>query len=393
FHNTSVASDIEALFPDWAQVGENVGVSPSVPSVHAAFMQSPLHRANVLHPDWGWMGIGVVSGGNRLFFTENFLKLQPGARRPAPSPFRLSGADRIQTGRVIADFGFTPGSARGAVVADAYSFHDALVGTSLAASLRGPTVLSSTEQLDSAAAMALDRALGDDRAGKTVYLVGGPFAAKVRDQVANLGVRVVVIGGADPLVTAAAVARTLPERPDTAFITTATAYPDALAVSAVSAVTGWPVLYSDPGDLSDSTAAVLRELGIRRTFVVGGPMAISERVVTQLTAAGARPAARLAGPSRIETSLAIANFAEANGLMHFRAPQIATAYNYPDALAGGALAAVLRSPVILTTGDRLHPATSEWLRARRDRIDSLYILGGSVALSTAVEADIRSAVA
>ncbi len=65
---------------------------------------------------------------------------------------------------------------------------------------------------------------------------------------------------------------------------------------------------------------------------------------------------------------------------------MATAYNYPDALAGGALAGVLRSPVVLTTGDRLHPTPAAWLRTHRSRVEAVYVLGGAAAVSTAVEA-------
>jgi uncharacterized protein YkwD len=42
FHNPNLAGD---MVGDWQWVGENVGYGPDVKTVHAAFMRSPLHRA------------------------------------------------------------------------------------------------------------------------------------------------------------------------------------------------------------------------------------------------------------------------------------------------------------------------------------------------------------
>ncbi len=389
FHNERLREDVEAVFPAWASIGENVGVGPSIPGVHQAFMDSPGHRANVLDPDWGWMGIGVVTGGSRLFMTENFLELQSGAARPAPAQFRLAGSSRTATARSLADFGFTPGSAQGAVVADAYDFHGALAGAALAGQLAGPIALTGTDRLDDQALAAVQRALGSG-AGKTVYLVGGPFDPSVAEALRVTGATVVAVGGGDHVATAADAARRLPRRPGEAFLATVANYPDALAASAVSAVTGWPVLYTAGDRLSPETADVIRELGIRTVDIVGGTTAVTGAVESQLRGLGLT-VRRLAGPSRVETALAIADFGLGVGLSTAHVA-LATAYNFPDALAGGALASQLHSPVILTTGDHLHPLASSWLRNRRGGIDALYLLGGSAALAGAVEQDVDIAV-
>lgn len=390
FHNQRLRQDVESVFPDWSSIAENVGVGPTVPAVHDAFMNSPGHRSNILDSRFRWLGVGVVSGGGRLFMTENFLALRSGAPRPLPAQFRLHGATRVETAAVLSDFGFSPGSARGAVLAPAYDFHGALAAAPLSGALRGPIVLSGTDRLAPEAAKALTRALGRDRSAKTVYLVGGPFAPGVREAVAALGVRAVVVGGADHPRTSADVARRLDSGQRTAFITTVADYPDALSVSAVAAVKGWPVLYTDPANLSPDTAKVLKELRIDSTVIVGGPRAVSRTVESQLAKAGARAVARLAGPSRVETSLRVADFAIARGLDAAH-PQLATGENYPDALAGGAIGGVFRSPVVLTHSARLHPAVASWLRARRHQVDGIYLLGGPNALAPAVERDVRSA--
>lgn len=391
FHNQRVQSDVQTVFPDWARIGENVGVGPTVPTVHQAFMDSPAHRANVLDPDYRWIGVGVVSGGSRMFMTQNFLTLRSGAARPTPAQFRLAGTSRMATAAAIAEFAFTPGAARGAVVAPAGDFHAALAAAALAGAIDGPIVLSPTSGLDTDAAAAVKRALGSDRNGKTVHLVGGPFDPAVRDAVVDLGVNVAAIGGGDHVATAAAVARRLPDRPTRAFIATVADYPDALAGGAVAAVNGWPVLYTQPDRLSDPTRDVLRELNITSTVIVGGTNAVSERVADQLRQAGAAPQHRLAGASRIDTALAVADYALTQGLSP-RHVQVATAYNYPDALAGGGLAGVLRAPVVLTGSDSLPDQTAGWLRNRRGDIGQIYLLGGTAAVAGTVENQIADAV-
>jgi hypothetical protein len=57
----------------WTRLAENVGVGPSVASLHDAFMQSSGHRANVLG-DFRWVGVGVIHDGSRIWVTFNFGK-------------------------------------------------------------------------------------------------------------------------------------------------------------------------------------------------------------------------------------------------------------------------------------------------------------------------------
>jgi uncharacterized protein YkwD len=58
----------------WVSLGENVGVGPTVSSIHTAFMASPPHRGNVLG-DFTHVGIGAVRASeNRMWVTVVFMK-------------------------------------------------------------------------------------------------------------------------------------------------------------------------------------------------------------------------------------------------------------------------------------------------------------------------------
>lgn len=53
--------------------GENLALAPTVQIAHTGLMNSPGHRANILRPEFGRIGIGVMDGGRRgLMITQNF---------------------------------------------------------------------------------------------------------------------------------------------------------------------------------------------------------------------------------------------------------------------------------------------------------------------------------
>lgn len=77
-------SDIRAQYGrTWKLIGENVGVSESCVTLHAAFMGSEHHRANVLDARWTNFGLGAARDDGQVFATEAFVQ---GAPAPAPPP-------------------------------------------------------------------------------------------------------------------------------------------------------------------------------------------------------------------------------------------------------------------------------------------------------------------
>ena len=53
--------------------GENLALAPTVQVAHRGLMNSPGHRANILHPQFGRVGIGIMDGGIRgLMITQDF---------------------------------------------------------------------------------------------------------------------------------------------------------------------------------------------------------------------------------------------------------------------------------------------------------------------------------
>lgn len=70
------APDITAgITAPWIKVGENVGVGGDVDSLFQAFVDSPLHYANLIDPDFRYVGVGVTFANGKLWTTHRFMAL------------------------------------------------------------------------------------------------------------------------------------------------------------------------------------------------------------------------------------------------------------------------------------------------------------------------------
>ena len=57
----------------YLSAGENLALAPTLLAAHTGLMHSPGHRANILRPQFGRLGIGILDGGNHgLMVTQAF---------------------------------------------------------------------------------------------------------------------------------------------------------------------------------------------------------------------------------------------------------------------------------------------------------------------------------
>ena len=69
----SVGDRISAANIRFLTAGENLALAPTLQISHTGLMNSPGHRANILHSQFGRVGIGILDGGIRgLMVTQNF---------------------------------------------------------------------------------------------------------------------------------------------------------------------------------------------------------------------------------------------------------------------------------------------------------------------------------
>ncbi|HVF20222.1 MAG TPA: CAP domain-containing protein [Mycobacteriales bacterium] len=82
WHNPNLGSEVSG----WAAVGENVGKGGDVASIHAAFMSSPAHRANILDGDFTEVGMGTATDASGTIYVAQVFRRPQAAAAPAPAP-------------------------------------------------------------------------------------------------------------------------------------------------------------------------------------------------------------------------------------------------------------------------------------------------------------------
>jgi putative cell wall-binding protein len=284
-------------------------------------------------------------------------------------PDRLAGADRYATAAKVASQ-FSPGVSV-AYVASGESFPDALAGAALAGSQRAPVLLTGPRTLPAVTATALDRL----KPSRIVVLggtgaVGSAVATKLA---AHTTGKVTRIAGDDRYATASAIAQTMMQgvSTDAVYVASGESFPDALAGAALAGANGQPVLLTSPTSLPAATAKRLSTLGPDRIVVLGGTAAVSSAVAGRLADYTSGSVTRLSGADRYATAAAVA----AKFAAGVQAAYVASGLDFPDALAGAALAGSQGSPVLLTGKTSVPSPTRQALT--RLAPGAVVVLGGT----------------
>ncbi|HUH06540.1 MAG TPA: S8 family serine peptidase [Egibacteraceae bacterium] len=166
-------------------------------------------------------------------------------------------------------------------------------------------------------------------------------------------------------------------------------FADSLAGDPLAGTEG-PVLFTTGGEgaalRSETRAELQRVLGSAQgcgsgpeVYLLGGEKAISGAAQAAIDALG-YCVERLSGPSRVETSVAVAR--EVLSREGNRQVLLARSDDWADAAAGGAYAAATGAPVVVTPTASLHPAAAAFLADVSPT--SIVLLGGTAALDDAV---------
>jgi len=205
---------------------------------------------------------------------------------------------------------------------------------------------------------------------------GGNLDGMVVNVSSNNGLVVNRVSGATRIATAIAVSHL--DYPTTGsagavVLCREDGFADALAGTALAASNHAPILLTGTAALDPSTQAeISRVLPAGGTvYLLGGPVALSDAVSTQLTTLGFK-VVRYAGADRFATSTVIAG-----ALGDPKTILLADGTNFPDALAAGAAAAKLGGTVLTTEGPTLTSDVSAYLTAHPN--DTVYAIGGPAA--------------
>ena len=208
------------------------------------------------------------------------------------------------------------------------------------------------------------------------------------------------VGGADRYETSLLAANQLEvfsdEPLDTVVLVSGERWTDAVIAAPLAGTHNAPVLLTPPNELRPDALEFIRRAGITKAIIVGsassdpthGPgLGVRTPVATALDDAGVR-LERIAGNHRYATSVAVARQITP-GVMPWlgRTAIVASGEIFADALVAGPFAVRGTHPVLLNPAGKLHRDVAGYL-VEAD-IEHVVLMGGTAALSEAVEESIR----
>lgn len=310
---------------------------------------------------------------------------------------RLAGETRYGTAAEIAEYIHISEPVNSAKVASGADFGDALSSVNIELP-RSPLLLTAGDALPQETRDAI-RVGGVTR----VDIIGGPAAvsAAVESELRALGVETHRHAGRNRYETSLATLRAtydfegsrvepVIDGKRTAFLASGERYSDGLAAAPIAAAEGIPLALTARSALPAATIEYFDVVGhdIEQVILLGGTDAISGAVEAQLVARGLT-VRRLAGPTRQDTAIELARFAN----QHFPAwdlshVNLTRGDRFPDALSVGPLGAYERAPTLLTESPTaLGASTRAFLEQHAAQIDDLHVIGDETAVSGAVEAE------
>ncbi|MCS5734754.1 cell wall-binding repeat-containing protein [Herbiconiux daphne] len=333
------------------------------------------------HAD-GNFGVYTYAGGGAVFAPfETFTPVT----FADPSVDRIEGATRTDVAINVSMKAYPDGSDVAYVVTGS-GFADALSAAPAAVKEKAPLVLTATNELPAPVESELQRLTPNK-----IVIVGGPnsVSAAVETELKTLAADVVRLSGTDRYEASRNVVDyAFGIGVASAYVATGSNFPDALSASAAGGATATPVLLVNGGaaSIDAPTLALLTKLGIDSASVAGGPNSVSDGVKASIEALASKtdPAkkvvvTRLSGADRFAASISINNsaFSWANTVY------LATGYNYPDALAGAALAGLKGSPLYVVPTD----CVPKGVVADIERLGAgqVTLLGGPNSLTPAVQ--------
>ncbi|WP_423915950.1 cell wall-binding repeat-containing protein [Candidatus Poriferisodalis sp.] len=229
--------------------------------------------------------------------------------------------------------------------------------------------------------------------GGVLVLLAGSAAAAVGD---GSDVTIARYGGADryatSLLVAKAVAADAGGSLSSVVLVSGERWTDAVVAAPVAGALGAPVLMTPPGELRSDALEFLQRVGVTDAVVIGpdvsgatqGPgRAVSAAVIDALADAG-MTAERITGSNRYSTGVAAAGQVKPGVMPGLgRTAIVASGEVFADALVAGPFAALGTHPVLLSPPDQLHPDVARYLNTAG--IDHVAVMGGTAALSAAVE--------
>ncbi|MBQ3936984.1 MAG: leucine-rich repeat protein, partial [Ruminococcus sp.] len=364
----TVPKEVKSIVYDALGYEENGGVVHiSEYDEYGFFMMMPKLKKNFKIIGYKGSEAEKYAKDNKIKFEELYQPTQ-----------RLAGANRYATAVEISKAQFP--SSKYVILAYALNSADALAGVPLAKKYNAPILLTATKSLPTETLEEIQRLEATD-----VIILGGTNAISndVEKLLKDKGLNTKRIQGTSRFGTATAIADELNKAPEELFFVYAFNFADALSASTVAAINGSPVVYlKTNGSIDADTAKYLASVkgSVKRAYVIGGSSVISDDMMNKAANALGlkvnKDVSRIWGKNRYQTCVEVnskfKNVLTGNGIC------IAKGLDFPDALAGGVLAAFKGMPLFLADNVMIDAQTN-YLKEKS--ADSIYIFGAQGAVS------------
>jgi len=326
----------------------------------------------------GTYGDSCSSYGNRNFwdYYYSWFGNPTGIVPTNTTASRLAGVTRYDTAVAISQ---ARGDVPAAVVyvASGTNYPDALSAAPAATMMGGPLLLVDPNAIPPVVATELQRL----KPG-LIVVVGSESAvsASVFDQLATLAPAIRRDSGADRFETSRVIAQNAFATSTTAYIATGLGFADALTAGAAAGAKHAPVILVNGAatTVDQATIDTLATLGVTNVIIAGSSAVVSDGVAASLAAIPGMTVLRLGGKDRFATASAVTR----NAFPTSPTVYLAVGLNFPDALAGAALAGSQGSGLLLT------PPNCIFRQGAQDLIDlratKAVILGSTDVMSSNV---------
>lgn len=195
------------------------------------------------------------------------------------------------------------------------------------------------------------------------------------------------VSGENRYATAAAIQAQLLPGVKNVILATGENFPDALAAGATASAQGAAILLTSGKWISEEASSALGSIKPEKLTILGGPNALSDGVrLAARSASGVADAnvVEVAGATRYETAAKLA-------LDVFKTSEtvyLASGTGFADALAGTALAAKSKAPVLLASPNDVPAVTLETIKSLGAK--KVVILGGTSAVAASAETTLQA---
>ncbi len=194
------------------------------------------------------------------------------------------------------------------------------------------------------------------------------------------------ISGVRQIDTAIEVSKIGWQQADTVLLANCDHFPDALVAAPLSHQLDAPILLTPAAGVDAKVLQEIKRLGAQKVILLGGEVALSPKVVSDIQNAGLGKPERIAGYDQFETAKKVAERVGSKGEVI-----LVSGDQFPDALSISAYAGATDAPILLTRAKMMPEATRQVLNSFQQKGDlNTIVVGGEAVVSSATLSGVKS---